>query len=122
MRENDNETYQNIKITNYARTVDSLTRNAIRYVELIIDCLQNRFKISTGLTLDTSLILNSHVWPARSQDTTYEGMFSKTITSNRKCCWENSSSLERANFLSDVAEYKNEYIKFLKHAITFKNP
>ena len=68
MRENDNETYQNIKITNYARTVDSLTRNAIRYVELIIDCLQNRFKISTGLMLDTSLILNSQVWPARSQD------------------------------------------------------
>ena len=122
MRENDNETYQNIKITNYARTVDSLTRNAIRYLELIIDCFQNRFKISTGLTLDTSLILNLQVWLARSQDTTYEGMFSKTITSNRKCCWENSSSLERANFLSDVAEYKNEYIKFLKHAITFTNP
>ena len=30
--------------------------------------------------------------------------------------------LERANFSSEVQEYKNEYIKFLKHAITFTNP
>ena len=30
--------------------------------------------------------------------------------------------LEKANFLSEVQEYENEYIKFLKHAITFTNP
>ena len=44
MRENVSGTYQNIKITNYARTVDSLTRDAIQRVELISNCLQNRFE------------------------------------------------------------------------------
>ena len=75
MRENESETYQNIKITNYARTVDSLTRNAIRYVELIVNCLQNHFKDSTRLMLHASLILNSQVRLVPSQDITYEDMF-----------------------------------------------
>ena len=52
------ETHQNINITNYARTVDSLTRNAIRYVELIDNCLHIGFKDSTGLMLSASLFLN----------------------------------------------------------------
>ena len=56
--ENKSETHQNIKITNYARAVDSLTRNAIRYVELIDNCLHIGFKDSTGLMLSASLFLN----------------------------------------------------------------
>ena len=84
MRENESETYQNIKITNYARTVDSLTKNAIPYVELILNCLQNRFENSTGLVLDPSLILNSQVWLAPAQDTTCEGMFSKQLQAIEK--------------------------------------
>ena len=39
MRENESETYQNTKTTNYARTVDSFTRNATQYVELIVNCV-----------------------------------------------------------------------------------
>ena len=62
MRENERQTYQNIKITNYACRVDSLTRNAIQYIELIVNCLQNRLEDSTGLMLDASLILNSQVF------------------------------------------------------------
>ena len=123
MRANESETYQNIKIINYARTVDSFTRNAIRYVELmIVNCLQNRFEDSTGLMLDASLILNSQVWLAPSQDTTYEDMFSKQLQAIENAPGRIAVPLERANFSSEVQEYKSECIKFLKHALTFTNP
>ena len=52
MRKNESETYQNIEI-NYARTVDSLTRNAIQYIELIVNCLQNHFEDPTRLMLQS---------------------------------------------------------------------
>ena len=64
MHKNKSDTFQNIKITNYACKVDSLTRNAIRYNELIVNCLQKYFKDSIGLMPDASLILNSQVWLA----------------------------------------------------------
>ena len=58
MGQKKSETHQNIKITNYARKVDSLTRNAIQYVELIDNCLHIGFKDSTGLMLSASLFVN----------------------------------------------------------------
>ena len=122
MRKNKSETYQNIKITNYAHTVDSLTRNAILYVELIVNCLQNLFEDSTGLILDTLLILNSQVWVAPFQDTAYEDLFSKELQAIENAAGRIAVLLERANFSSKVQEYKNEYIKLLKHAIPFTNP
>ena len=122
MHKIENEIYQNIKITNYPPTVDSLTRNAIRYIELMVNCLQNRFEDSTGLMLDALLILKSKVWLAPSQDTTYEDMFSKQLQAIENAAGRIAVLLERANIWSKVQEYKNEYIKFLKHAITFTYP
>ena len=49
-------------------------------------------------------------------------MFSKEIQAIENAAGRITAPLERANFSSEVQEYKNEYIKFLKHAITFTNP
>ena len=49
-------------------------------------------------------------------------MFSKEIQAIENAAGRIAAPLERANFSSEVQEYKNEYIKFLKHAITFTNP
>ena len=122
IRENESETYQNIKITNYARTVDSLSRNAIRYVELIVNCFQNRFENSIGLMLDASLILNSQVWLAPCQYTTYEDMFSTQLQAMGNAAGRITVPLEGTNFSRDVQECKNEYIKFPKHVVTCTNP
>ena len=64
--------------------------------------------------LDASLILNSQVWLARSQDTTCEDIFSKQLQTLKNTAGRIVVSLERAKFSSEVQEYKNEYIKFLK--------
>ena len=116
------ETYQNIKITNYARTVDSLSRNAIRYVELIVNCLLNRFEDSIGLMLDASLNLNSQVWLAPCQYTTYEDMLSTQLQAMGNAAGRITVLLEGTNFSREVQECKNEYIKFPKHAVTCTNP
>ena len=49
-------------------------------------------------------------------------MFSKQSQAIENAAGRIAVPLERANFLSKVQEYKNEYITFLKHAITFTNP
>ena len=72
--------------------------------------------------LEALLILNSKVWLAPSQDTTYEDMFSKQLQAIENAAGRIAVLLERANFSSEVQEYKNEYITFLKLAITFTNP
>ena len=89
---------------------------------MIVNCLQNRFEDLTGLMLDASLIQNSQVRLAPSQDTTYEDMFSKQLQAIENAAGRIAVPLERGNFSSEVQEYKSEYIKFLKHAITFTNP
>ena len=48
-------------------------------------------------------------------------MFSKQLQAIKNAAWRIAVPLERANFSSEVQEYKNEYITFLKHAITL-NP
>ena len=68
------------------------------------------------------LILNSQVWLAPSQNTTYDYMFSKQLQAIENAAWRTAIPLKRANFSSEVQEYKNEYIKFLKHALTLRNP
>ena len=67
------------------------------------------------------LILNPQVWLAPSQDTTYEDMFSKQLQAIESAARRTAVPLERANFSSEVQEYKNEYITFLKRATTL-NP
>ena len=49
-------------------------------------------------------------------------MFSKQSQAIENAAGRIAVLLERANFLSKVQEYKNEYITFLKHGITFTNP
>ena len=49
-------------------------------------------------------------------------MFSKQSQAIENAAGRIAVPLERANFLIKVQEYKNEYITFLKHAITFTNP
>ena len=111
MHKNQHENNQNIKITNYTRTVDSLTRNAIQYDELIVNCLKNCFKDSTGLMLDALLILNSKVWLTSSQDTTYEAMFSKQLQTI-----ENAAGEQQFHYKEKIFRemYKNTKMSILR--------
>ena len=48
-------------------------------------------------------------------------MFSKQLQAIENAAWRIAVPLERTNFSSEVQEYKNEHITFLKRAITL-NP
>ena len=71
--------------------------------------------------LDALLILNSQLWLAPAQDATWT-CSQNNYKQQKIIAVRIAVLLERVNFLSEIQEYKNEYITFLKGAITFTNP
>ena len=77
-----------------------------------LDRINARCFANSKFTSVVSTIPRHNIW----------GHVLKTITSNRKCSWENSSSVRKSQFFERGTRIQSECIKFLKHALTFTNP